>query len=281
MSAETWEGAIRAVTMAGRPDRLYQLQLRWNSTVEVLDAIARDLRAVRARVSPEAWQGTGADAYRRHLDGLLRRVDEIIRRAGTAVTVSGAAAGALAEAIGTIPLPDMGDPTRLGSHTIRPADAEHGNQVQYDFYTDHRDRYADGGFLAYVRDRLTATHDLRDWLPGGHGNAWTEGGAGIAQRWYAANTRVARGAVDRLADAYRDHANALPVPDTTADQADGSVAPHQDPPPPAAPAPAGPVVADERAWLDDDAGFFAAPLGTAHQIDHGYLDQRSVERGGR
>lgn len=205
----TWEGIIRAVTMAGRPDRVFELQLAYNRYFQILDAASRTLREIRGRLNEKDWSGTGADAYRKHYDGLVKAIDTFYQKTSKVVELSGDTGGALARAIADIPLPDMGDLDHLGMHGIQYSDAETGNQVQYHFFRTHRDRYDDGGFLDYVNEQIGGKPDPSQNNFRGSANPNAQRYAN-AKRWYAEGTRQARAAFGTLLDAYNEQTYAIP-----------------------------------------------------------------------
>ncbi|MEV0840779.1 hypothetical protein AB0I55_14625 [Actinocatenispora sera] len=209
----TWEGIIRAVTMAGRPDRVFELQLAYNRYFQILDAASRTLREIRGRLNEKDWSGTGADAYRKHYDGLVKAIDTFYEKTSKVVELSGDTGGALARAIADIPLPDMGDLDHLGMHGIQYSDAETGNQVQYHFFRTHRDRYDDGGFLHYVNDQIGGKPDPSQNNFRGSANPNAQRYAN-AKRWYAEGTRQARAAFSTLLAAYNEQTYAIPTTTT-------------------------------------------------------------------
>jgi hypothetical protein len=206
----TWEGIIRAVTMAGRPDRVFELQLAYNRYFQILDAASRTLRDIRGRLSEKDWSGTGADAYRKHYDSLVKAIDTFYEKTSKVVELSGDTGGALARAIADIPLPDMGDLDHLGMHGIQYSDAETGNQVQYHFFRTHRDRYDDGGFLDYVNQQIGGKPDPSQNNFRGSANPNAQRYAN-ARRWYAEGTRQARAAFGTLLAAYNEQTYAIPT----------------------------------------------------------------------
>ncbi|BCJ35238.1 hypothetical protein Athai_27410 [Actinocatenispora thailandica] len=207
----TWEGIIRAVTMAGRPDRVFELQLAYNKYFQILDAASRTLRDIRGRLSEKDWSGTGADAYRKHYDSLVMAIDTFYEKTSKVVELSGDTGGALARAIADIPLPDMGDGEHPATHTIQYSDAESGNQVQYHFFRTHRDRYDDGGFLKYMYDHNGITADTHGRPAGKVPNDPYGHKKKAIDDWYVRGTRQARAAFGTLLAAYSEQTYAIPT----------------------------------------------------------------------
>ncbi|GAA4209198.1 hypothetical protein [Actinocatenispora rupis] len=198
----TWEGIISAVTMAGRPDRIHELQMAWNHYFQILDAGSRTLRDLRAKLTERDWSGSGADAYRQHYTTLVAAIDDFYDHMSKLIDVSGDTADALTLAISQIPLPDMADPDDLGMHTIHASDARRGNQVQYNFFRSHRDRYTDGGFLYHALDKGSNTV---------FSFTTPKKRAEKAQRWYDEGTRRARAVFSTLLAAYGEQHAAIPA----------------------------------------------------------------------
>lgn len=198
----TWEGIIAAVTMAGRPDRLHDLQMAWHHHFQILDTGSQTLRDLKAKLAERDWSGSGADAYRHHYDALVAAIDDFYTSMSKLVAISGDTADALTLAISQIPLPDMADPDNLGMHTIQASDAAHGNQVQYNFFRTHQDRYRDGGFLYHA-------------LAKGNDQTFSfttpKQRAEQVQRWYDEGTRRARAAFTTLLAAYDEQHTAIPT----------------------------------------------------------------------
>lgn len=210
----TWEAIIRAVTMAGRPDQVWNLQLKWHTYFQILDTASRTLRDLKARIGEKDWSGAGADAYRGHYESLVKQIDDFYARMSTMIHLSGDTGTALATAIASIPLPDMGDVHNLGMHGIRYEDAQTGNQVQYHFFRTHRDRYADNGFRDYVGHRIAAAYpDATGRTVDATANRKAAQANLDADRWYDEGTNRARAAFDTLLAAYAEQHAAIPTYD--------------------------------------------------------------------
>jgi len=209
----TWEAIIRAVTMAGRPDRIFELQLAWNKYFQILDAASKTLRQLRSRLGDKDWSGPGADAYRSHYDSLVKAIDDYYAKTSSLIEIAGDTGGALASAIANIPLPDMpnADVDALGMHGIHYSDAESGNQVQYEFFRTHRDRYADHGFRQYLYDSNGISADGSGHAAGKVPNDPLGAKKNKIDTWYATGTHRARAAFRDLLGAYHEQTTAIPT----------------------------------------------------------------------
>lgn len=206
----TWEGIIRAVTMAGRPDQVWEVQVAWDRYFQVLDGASRALRDLRSRIGEKDWSGPGADAYRGHYESLVRQIDDFYERMSKLIDLSGDTGTALAGAISEIPLPDMADIHGLGMHGIHISDAQSGNQVQYHFFRTHRDRYDDGGFLNYVGKKIDSEYPDQTGRDGTIANPKAAKVYRAAADWYQDGTRRARAAFSTLLTAYAEQHAAIP-----------------------------------------------------------------------
>lgn len=211
----TWEGIIRAVTMAGRPDQVWEVQVAWDRYFQVLDGASRALRDLRSRIGEKDWSGPGADAYRGHYESLVRQIDDFYERMSKLIDLSGDTGTALAGAISEIPLPDMADIHGLGMHGIHISDAQSGNQVQYHFFRTHRDRYDDGGFLNYVGKKIDSEYPDQTGRDGTIANPKAAKVYRAAADWYQDGTRRARAAFSTLLTAYAEQHAAIPSYDAT------------------------------------------------------------------
>jgi hypothetical protein len=208
-AAYTWEDILRAVTIPGRPDRLYHLQHQWYKALQVLDVISKALREIRSQVDDHKWTGPGADAYRKHFDQMIKSIDKVYADASTMMDIAETLAVNLASAISSIPCPNWS--TAHGGHWdnnwqyyINLSTANnHGGETHYQYFTDHPDRYNTHGIKSYFEYWMKQRTSYG-------GPYYYNGGKHALDTWYARNTQQARNAFGSLIATYQDCSYSMP-----------------------------------------------------------------------
>lgn len=199
----TWEQILRAVVMAGRPDRLYELQRQWYKAMQRLDVVSKALRRIRSQVDDHKWSGPGADAYRKHYDKMIKSIDKVYSDASSMIDIAEQLAVNLAAAITEIPCPDVRDVQNLGVQHIGVTEAnDHGGSSQYSSYQQSPALYHGSGIYEYVKAQFHQTQAGK--------RAWNHYYEKATQSWYKRNTEQAQNSFASLIATYRDCNYSMP-----------------------------------------------------------------------
>lgn len=214
-STYTWEDILRAVTMPGRPDRLYHLQHQWYKTLQVLDVVSKALRKIRSQVDDDQWTGPGADAYRKHFDTMIRSIDKLYADASAMMDIAETLGVNLASAISAIPCPNWSTAHNKSwddswQYYIDVDSAnDHGGEAHYQYFTEHPDRYNTHGIKSYFQYWMQQRPITNNFT--GTGQSYYEsGGQQQLDSWYATNTTQARNAFSSLISTYQDCHRSMP-----------------------------------------------------------------------
>ena len=199
----TWEQILRAVVMAGRPDRLYDLQRQWHKAMQRLDVVSKALRTVRSQVDDHKWSGPGAEAYRKHYDQMIKSIDKVYSDASSMIDIAEQLAVNLAAAINEIPCPNVHDVQNLGVQHIGVTEAnDHGGSSQYSSYQQVPARYHGTGIYDYVKSQFHQTEAGK--------RAWNHYYEKATKSWYKHNTELAQNSFASLVATYQDCLYSIP-----------------------------------------------------------------------